>query len=181
MDHGKSAVRCPTLPELVDEYYVRLYRFAYRLSGSAADAEDLTQQTFLSAQTHLHQLREPEHAKAWMFSILRNMYLKGRRRRKQAKMVSLESAPEPAETEDEAVGLRLEELQTVLDELPDEFREPLILFYFQEFSYKEIAEVLEVPIGTVMSRLARGKGYLRKRLAPEEADSLTTPHPHPSE
>ena len=173
MDNGKIAAKCPTLPELVDEYYVRLYRFAYRLSGSSADAEDLTQQTFLTAQNSLHQLREPEHAKAWMFTIMRNTYLKGRRRQKQNQIISLESAPEPSEMGDEAADLRMEELQSVLDELPDEFNEPLILFYFQEFSYKEIAEILEVPLGTVMSRLARGKKHLRKRLAPE--DSLTTP------
>ncbi len=175
MDNGKRSAKCPTLPELVDVYYERLYRFAYRLSGSAADAEDLTQQTFLSAQTNLHQLREPEHAKSWMFTILRNTYLKGRRARKTADVVSLEKTPEPSETTDEAAHLRMEELQSVLDELPDEFREPLVLFYFQEFSYKEIAELLEVPLGTVMSRLARGKQHLRKRLAGEEADSLTTP------
>jgi RNA polymerase sigma-70 factor (ECF subfamily) len=174
MDHGKSAQKCPTLPELVDEYYERLYRFGYRLSGSAADAEDLTQQTFLTAQTSLHQLREPEHAKSWMFTIMRNTYLNTRRRRKQTEVISLESAPEPSETTDEAAQLRMEELQAILDELPDEFREPLILFYFQEFSYKEIADILEVPLGTVMSRLARGKKHLRKLLAPQEADSLTT-------
>ena len=173
MDNGKRSAKCPTLPELVDVYYERLYRFAYRLSGSAADAEDLTQQTFLTAQTNLHQLREPEHAKAWMFTILRNTYLKGRRPRKRAQVLSLEKVAEPAETMDESAHLRMEELQSVLDELPDEFREPLILFYFQEFSYKEIAEMLDVPLGTVMSRLARGKQHLRKRLAGEEADSLT--------
>mgnify|MGYP001300132811 CR=1 FL=1 len=181
MEPGKSSPKCPTLPELVNEYYERLYRFAYRLSGSAADAEDLTQQTFLTAQTSLHQLREPEHAKAWMFTILRNTYLKGRRRRKQAEIVSLETTGEPSETIDEAAQLRLEELQAVLDELPEEYREPLVLFYFQEFSYKEIAELLEVPLGTVMSRLARGKKHLRHRLAAEESDSLTTPSPHQSE
>ncbi len=180
MNDGNTLSKGPTLPELVDEYYERLYRFGYRLSGSAADAEDLTQHTFLTAQTNLHQLREPEHAKSWLFSILRNTYLNGRRRRKQSQIVSLESAPEPSETEDEAAQLRLEELQSVLDELPDEFREPLILFYFQELSYKEIADLLDVPLGTVMSRLARGKKHLRKRLAPEEADSITVPKPpHP--
>lgn len=168
MDIGNSSGECPTLPELVDAYYDRLYRFAYRLSGSAADAEDLTQQTFLTAQTSLHQLREPDHAKAWMFTIMRNTYLKGRRRKKQTQIISLESAPEPSEVEDEAAQLRMEELQAILDELPDEFREPLILFYFQEFSYKEIADILEVPLGTVMSRLARGKKHLRSRLATEE-------------
>ena len=57
-----------------------------------------------------------------------------------------------------------EELQQILNELPEEFRTPLILFYFEEFSYREIADQINVPIGTVMSRLARGKGYLRKRL-----------------
>jgi len=175
MDVGNEPAKSPTLRELVDEYYVRLYRFAYRLSGSAADAEDLTQQTFLTAQTNLHQLREPEHAKAWMFSIMRNTYLKGRRRQKQTEIVSLENAPEPSETSDEAAKLRMEDLQAVLDELPDEFREPLILFYFQEFSYKEIADVLEVPLGTVMSRLARGKKQLRNRLASEDSEPLQAP------
>jgi RNA polymerase sigma-70 factor (ECF subfamily) len=180
MDIGQRPPKCPTLPELVDDYYERLYRFAYRLSGSAADAEDLTQQTFLTAQKSLHQLREPEHAKAWMFTIMRNTFLKGRRRQKQTDTISLEVAPEPSESLDEAAKLRLEELQSILDELPDEFREPLVLFYFQEFSYKEIAEILEVPLGTVMSRLARGKKHLRKRLVPEEVDSLITPNPnHP--
>ncbi len=181
MDNGKPELQCPTLPELVDDYYDRLYRFAYRLSGSATDAEDLTQQTFLTAQTNLHQLREPEHAKAWMFTIMRNTYLKGRRRKIQTDVISLEHAPEPSETADEAAQLRLEELQGVMDELPDEFREPLTLFYFQDFSYKEIADILEVPLGTVMSRLARGKKHLRKRLAVDETDSVPTPSPQQHE
>jgi len=173
MDVGNEP-QAPSLPEMVDEYYVRLYRFAYRLSGSAVDAEDLTQQTFLSAQTNLHQLRELEHVKAWLFTILRNTFLKGRRLEKQTDVVSLEHAPEPSENLDESAELRLAELQAVLDELPDEFREPLILFYFQEFSYKEIAELLDVPLGTVMSRLARGKKHLRARLEANDGDSSTS-------
>ena len=138
------------------------------------DARLILTAVLTTAQTSLHQLREPEHAKAWMFAILRNTYLKGKRRQKQAEIVSLENSPEPSETSDEAADLRMEELQAVLDDLPDEFREPLILFYFQEFSYKEIADLLDVPLGTVMSRLARGKKHLRSRLASEEPDSVET-------
>jgi RNA polymerase sigma-70 factor, ECF subfamily len=153
------------LSELVERHYALLYRYAYRLSGSAADAEDLTQQTFLTAQTSLNQLRDPANAKAWLCTILRNTYLKTLRGRNGAATVSLEKVPEPADDVPAELFVDPQELQQILDELPEEFRTPLILFYFEEFSYKEIAGQLDVPIGTVMSRLARAKAHLRKRLA----------------
>src|SRR5207244_5397479 len=74
---------------LVDDHYVSLYRYAYRLSGSAADAEDLTQEAFCKAQMQLRQLRDPGKAKAWLFSILRNAYLHRRRSDVQRACVSL--------------------------------------------------------------------------------------------
>ncbi|MFQ5730577.1 MAG: RNA polymerase sigma factor [Planctomycetaceae bacterium] len=154
------------LTELVESHYAMLYRYAYRLTGSAADAEDLTQHTFLTAQTKLDQLRDPESARSWLFTIARNGYLKSLRSRPSAALLSLESVAEP-EDEGGAGELEIdgERLQRVLNEMPEDFRTPIILFYFDEFSYKEIAGQMELPLGTVMSRLARGRAYLRRRLA----------------
>lgn len=153
------------LPVLVRQYSGLLYRYAFRLSGCAAEAEDLTQQTFLTAHRKLDQLRDIGQAKGWLCAILRTTYLKNLRKRGSGQSVSLEGLPE---VEGESIAdpqLDSEELNQLLNELPDEFRIPIILFCFQDFSYKEIADQLEIPVGTVMSRLARGKSHLRKRLA----------------
>lgn len=160
------------LTDLIEAHYAFLYKYAYRLTGGAADAEDLTQQTFLTAQTKLEQLREPEHAKAWLFKILRNIWFKTLRRRKSRPAVSLDGVHEPGEEIPLDVGIEREELQAALDELPEEFREPLVLFYFGDFSYKEIAGQLEIPMGTVMSRLARAKGHLREKLLASEPAAI---------
>ena len=153
------------LSELVRLHSGLLYRYAYRLSGSVADAEDLTQQAFLIAHRKLDQLREAAHAKGWLCAIVRTAYLKAVRKEAAADVVSLERVSDIEETPPSDVPLDSEELQQFLNELSEEFRTPLILYYFQEFSYKEIARQMEVPLGTVMSRLARAKAQLRKRLA----------------
>lgn len=158
------------LATLIDDHYQVLYRYAYRLSGSQADAEDLTQQTYLLAQENLNQLRDPSAARGWLFTILRNAYLKSQRSQRHAKTVSLERVGEPEQEEALPKSIDEKSLQKVIDELPDEFRIPLILFYFEEFSYKEIASQLELPTGTVMSRLSRGKEHLRKKLQPETVE-----------
>lgn len=153
------------LAALVEEHSDLLYRYAFRLSGSATEAEDLTQQTFLAAHRHLDQLREPGRAKSWLCSILRNVYLK-QVRGQPATHVSLQDVAEPSTDAVIESPVDEEQLQAALLELPEEYRSPVILFYFGELSYKEIAEQLAVPIGTVMSRLARAKAFLKKRLAP---------------
>ena len=154
------------LAALVEEHSEMLFRYAYRLSGSAADAEDLTQQTFLAAHRHLDQLREPGRAKSWLCAILRNVYLKQVRSHGGVEPSSLQDVAEPASEVALENPIDEEQLQAALLELPEEYRSPVILFYFNELSYKEIAEQLEVPIGTVMSRLARAKSLLKKRLSP---------------
>jgi RNA polymerase sigma-70 factor, ECF subfamily len=152
---------------LVDDYYAALYRYAYRLTGSAADADDLTQEAFCKAQLSLGQLRDPGRARPWLFSILRNAYLHRIRAERQQRKVALEDAADvidpPADTE-LAPDIDPGRLQQALTELPEGFRTPVILFYFEEFSYRDIAEQMDLPIGTVMSRLARAKGHLRLRL-----------------
>ena len=150
---------------LVEVHYAPLYRYAFRLSGSSQEAEDLTQETFCLAQNKLHQLREADRAKSWLFSILRNAYLHRVRQAKQQKQVSLDGIGEIPERVSEPLPLvDSAQLQEALNELPEAFRTPLILCYFEEFSYKDIAEQMNVPMGTVMSRLARAKTYLRQRL-----------------
>jgi RNA polymerase sigma-70 factor (ECF subfamily) len=154
------------LQALVDAHYEALFRYAYRLSGSSADAEDLTQEAFGKAFTRLPQLREPERVKAWLFRILRNLYLHKVRDDKWHRLVPLDSVGEPTDRDSDPESPEIEpaQLQVALNELEEGFRTPLILFYFEEFSYREIAEQMELPIGTVMSRLARAKNYLRARL-----------------
>ena len=154
-----------TVQRLVDDHYVALYRYAYRLSGSVADAEDLTQDAFCKAQLNFAQLRDAGRAKPWLFSILRNAYLHRLRNRKQEACVSLDGCDDLAEAPpDPLPEIDLEQLQNALNELPEVFRTPIILYYFEDFTYRDIAEQMDLPLGTVMSRLARAKTFLRSRL-----------------
>jgi RNA polymerase sigma-70 factor (ECF subfamily) len=168
-----------TISRLVEEHYIALYRYAFRLAGSAADAEDLTQEAFCKAQVHFHQLRDDRRAKPWLFSILRNLYLHRVRAEKQQACISLEGVGDLAmAAPDTVLDIDPEQLQQALNDMPETFRSPIILFYFEEFSYRDIAEQMDLPLGTVMSRLARAKAFLRARLLPAEgvvANSATAP------
>ncbi len=160
------------IAQLVADHHRAAYAFAYRLTGSAADAEDLTQQAFLVAQEKLGQLRKADSAKSWLFTVLRNCFLKDRQRKRPIPIgsfgLTIDDIPE---TPPEGGEIDHERLQKAIDELPDEFRIVLVMFYFQELAYREIAEQLELPIGTVMSRLARAKGRLRSKLfEPEDRE-----------
>lgn len=154
--------------QLVDAYYAALYRFALSLARNPADACDLTQQTFYVWATKGGALRETSKAKAWLFTTLYREFLRGRRR--GSKMSALEELPpgdnEPAAAEtDLALKLDAQEVVAALQEVDEVFRAPLTLFYLEDLPYQEIADMLEVPIGTVMSRLSRGKAQLRAALA----------------
>lgn len=162
--------------QLVDAHYAPLYRFALSLAKNPADASDLTQQTFFIWARKGDQLRDAAKVKSWLFTTLYREFLRGRRRADH--VTALEDLP-PGETEPAApevdvvagmdAGLVVETLQSV-DEV---YRVPLTLFYLEDLAYREIAEVLEVPIGTVMSRLSRGKAQLRAALARKESGSAT--------
>ena len=149
--------------ELIEEHYGFVFGFLYRLSGSRADAEDLTQQTFMSAHSHLDQLREPAKARGWLCTIGRNAFLKLVSKRKTPS-VDLDSVPEVAEYTNPDSQVDGEQLQNLLDQMPEDFRTTVVLFYYEGCSYREIADRMEIPIGTVMSRLARAKSWLRRRL-----------------
>lgn len=150
--------------ELIEVYAPLLYRYAYRLTGNSHEAEDLTQQTYLLVQQRGHQLRDAQALRGWLLTIVRNVFLKSRRHRGRGR--SLDDIDEPMIVEESWDSpVDREQLQQALLELSEEFRSPLVLYYFEDFSYQQIAEHMGVPIGTVMSRLSRAKTFLRKRLA----------------
>jgi RNA polymerase sigma-70 factor (ECF subfamily) len=149
--------------QLIDRQYAPLYRFALSLAKSEADAADLTQQTFFLWPSKGHQLRD--NSKAWLFTTLYREFLNRRRHELRFPKIELD------EVHEEAMSIlpKFDVLDGVmvlkaLQKVEDPFRAPLTLFYLEQFSYQEIAGVLDVPIGTVMSRLSRGKAQLRSRL-----------------
>lgn len=159
---------CIDLRQLVSETYGDVYRYAYRLSGNEADAEDLTQQTFLVVQSNLHQVREAAKVQRWIFAVLRSCFLKSKRRTRPVAAINLElDVEEVPEHRLSEQSLDKQDLQLALNDLPDEFRLVVLMFYFEDLSYQEIAQSLSLPIGTVMSRLARAKARLRQRLFDE--------------
>ncbi|MBI2481466.1 MAG: sigma-70 family RNA polymerase sigma factor [Planctomycetia bacterium] len=150
----------------MEQHYSAIYGYAYRLSGAVADAEDLTQQTFMIAHQKLHQLREQDKVIRWLYTIARTCFLKSRRRQRPSAAANFErDVNEIPERFCDDAPFDEERLQAALNELGDEFKLCVTMFYYEELSYKEIAEQLEIPIGTVMSRLARAKARLRHALA----------------
>ena len=160
------------IDRLIHQYHPDVYRYGYRLSGNAADADDLAQQVFLAAYQKIDQLREVERARGWLLAITRNQFLKMYRRRRPVDSSSLEmdvnQVPEKIKKED----VDKEQLQAALNEMPEPFRTVLLMFYFEDLSYQEIAESLQLAIGTVMSRLSRAKGQLRYKLICSEGKEI---------
>jgi RNA polymerase sigma-70 factor, ECF subfamily len=169
-----------TFTLLVDRYYAALYRFALSLARSQADACDLTQQTFYVWATKGHTLRDTAKAKTWLFTTLYREFLRSRRR--DTRLTSLEELPPGASdlADDEIDRVRQLDGALVVEALgavAEAFRAPLTLFYLEDLSYQEIAETLGVPVGTVMSRLSRGKDQLRAALAAQAQGPQIVPFP----
>jgi RNA polymerase sigma-70 factor (ECF subfamily) len=157
----------PDFEEIVDRYYPMLYRFALSLARNEPDACDLTQQTFSVWAKKGHLLRDAAKVKSWLFTTLYREFISNRRH--EARWPKREIS----EVEDEIPGpapeapdsIEAAEVMKALQSLDETFRSPLALFYLQEHSYEEIALILDIPIGTVMSRLSRGKHKLQQALA----------------
>jgi RNA polymerase sigma-70 factor (ECF subfamily) len=151
---------------LVDELYMPLYRFGLSLSRNESDAFDLTQQTFQTWAAKGHQLRDRSKAKTWLFTALYRAFLA--QKRSSDRFVELEENEQFAEPSHIAPSvvdtLDARTVQDALLALDDRYRAPVTLFYMKQHSYREIADILEIPIGTVMSRISRGKAVLRERL-----------------
>lgn len=155
-----------TFERLVSAHYEPLYRFAYSLAKNEMQAADLTQQTFYIWAAKGHELRDASKAKTWLFTTLYREFLGGRRHETRFPKVSLEHAPEQtAGATPVAEVIDANAAVEALRGLDENYRAPLTLFYLKQLSYAEIAKVLDIPIGTVMSRLSRGKEVLRQKLA----------------
>src|ERR1039457_2791287 len=152
---------------LVASYYEPLYQFAFSLARDEADACDLTQQTFCIWAAKGHQLRDASKVKTWLFTTLHREFLGIRRKQTRFPQVELEQAAPELPVVSPASVNRLDTAQvlTALAQLDEIYQAPVALFYLQDCSYNEIAEILEVPMGTVKSRLARGLGRLHGMLA----------------
>jgi RNA polymerase sigma-70 factor (ECF subfamily) len=152
--------------EAVNAYYEPLFRFALGLSRSEADAADLTQRAYERFATKSGALRDKAKTKTWLFTTLYRDFLQGKRH----------STRFPEAAWDETIDATIVELPradvatdanaavAALHGLEEPFRSALVLFYLQDHSYREIAEILDVPIGTVMSRISRGKEILRGQM-----------------
>ncbi len=154
--------------KLVDDHYEALYRFALSLTRNPDRAADLVQETFCIWASKGGQLRDPSKAKSWLFTTLHREFLAHRRRasRFTSDQDAAEAAIENTQADEETGDRRLDGQHALeqLGRLDEMFRAPLTLFYLKQHSYKDIAEILEIPIGTVMSRISRGKEILRRRI-----------------
>lgn len=160
-----------------------VYRFALRLTGSPSEAEDLVQDTYLRAYRAWHQFEPGTRAKSWLFTICRNAYLRQRERDTRRDELVAEAAhaqpdADAAGTENPLFAGRADydpegdyyrslvddRIFVAIDALPTEFREAVVLSDLEGLDYQEISDVLGVPLGTVKSRLFRGRKLLRSRL-----------------
>jgi len=152
--------------EIVTAYYQPLYRFALSLTRAEFDARDLTQQTFYVWATKGHQLRDLSKVKTWLFTTLHRLFLEGHRRKTKFPQVDLEEVSNelPDLSPDLCDKLDSGQVLSALARVDEIFQAAVALFYLKDFSYKEIAAILDVPIGTVKSRIARGLAQLRQIL-----------------
>jgi RNA polymerase sigma-70 factor, ECF subfamily len=163
------------------EFLPSLYSAAMRMTHNASDAEDLVQETYLKAYRGYGNFEEGTNLKAWLFRILTNTYINMYRAKKRRpeqqelddtedlflfrRLAGLEAVAASRTTEDIALeNFTDSEVKAAVDALPEAFRIPVLLADVEGFHYKEIAEILDVPIGTVMSRLHRGRKALQKAL-----------------
>ncbi len=154
---------------LVSEHYEALYRFAMSLTRAEADAQDLTQQTFYVWATNGHQLRDLSRVKTWLFTTLHRAFLVARRRQTKFPHCDLEETSKqlPIFTPALADHVDSSKVLSALANVDEVFQPAVALFYLEDYSYRDIATILEVPIGTVKSRIARGVAQLRGILLPD--------------
>ncbi len=148
------------LPHMAD-----LFRTASRMLGDRARADDVVQETYLQAWKSFHRFELGTNCRAWLFRILFNCILHHRRKwlRASAGDGALEFAQAPPGPLPESLSDK--EIIAALDKVPPEYRSAVLLCDVEEFAYKEVAAILEIPIGTVMSRVSRGRKLLRDHLA----------------
>jgi RNA polymerase sigma-70 factor (ECF subfamily) len=166
----------PGFEELAMPLFDSLYNFARWLARDSNDAEDLVQETYLKALGNFASFRPGTNFRAWMYQILRNTFLSSRSKLERRMTVAMDSDRNGSEL---AVDTHTPEtilmnrsnsqlVQRAIDDLPVLYRETLLLCEVEEMSYQEIGEILSIPIGTVMSRLARARKAIRQTLHSHE-------------
>lgn len=157
----------PTFEQMVDAHYANLYRFAFGLTRSEGESCDLVQQTFYIWATKGHQLKEKSKAKTWLFTTLHREYLASVRRRVRFPQEPLSEELEvlPAFSDEAGMAIDAGAVLNALGSLDPVFRAPTVLYYLEDYSYQEVAEILEIPIGTVKSRLSRAIAWLHRELS----------------
>ena len=151
----------------VSSFYEPLYGFAYSLSGNENDACELTQETFARLVAKSGQVRDRSKVKSWLFTTLYRVFLGWKSRERRLPHLEISSvehelppvAPELVDT------MERDSVRDALLEMDERYRVPLMLYYLEEHSYEEIAQLLQIPVGTVMSRLSRAKALMRESLA----------------
>jgi len=163
------------------QYAPQLFSTALRMTRSRSDAEDLVQETYIKGWRSFHTFQEGTNLRAWLFRIMTNTYInKYNAKKRKGTEVELDDVEElflykrlgsidqsqlSSSAEDQMLELFTDdEVKNALEELPEDFRVPVLLSDVDGFSYKEISEMLEIPIGTVMSRLHRGRKAMQKML-----------------
>lgn len=167
------------------QYIDQLYAAALRMTRNPADAQDLVQEAFTKAFSAFHQYRPGTNLKAWLYRILTNTYInlyrKRQREPQQANTETVEDWQLAQASAHTATGLKSAETEALehlpdsevkraLQEIPEDFRMAVYYSDVEGFAYKEIAEILDIPMGTVMSRLHRGRRLLREKLAEYATD-----------
>ena len=182
---------------LAMEYLPSLYSAGMRMTHNASDAEDLVQETYLKAYRGFKGFEEGTNLKAWLFRILTNTYINQYRSKQRRpdqqdlgdvedlylyrKLGGLEGAAASRTTEDIALeNFTDTDVKAAIDALPESFRMPVLMADVEGFHYKEIAEILDIPIGTVMSRLHRGRKALQKSLFEYAVEHRLLPAPEPA-
>ncbi len=182
-DMGTKSTHCQ---EALLSHLEGLYGYAMTLSHDRTAAEDLVQETYTRATVHIDGLREDSNLKGWLFTIMRNLWLKELRHvRSGPEFVALDDVNTVQwafDTSDnpEVLYLRIwerEEIRTALKCLPVAHREVIVLCDIEGFSYKEIAELLDCPLGTIMSRLARARAKLKRVIVARQNSPLKTSMP----
>jgi RNA polymerase sigma-70 factor (ECF subfamily) len=170
-----------TFAEQAMEFMPSLYTAALRMTRNPADAEDLVQETYLKAYRAFHTFQQGTNLKAWLYRILTNTFINSYRAKKRKpelteiedvedlylyhRLGGLEAAAAGRSAEDEVLDRFTDaDVKAAIESLPENFRMAVLLADVEGFSYKEIAEILDIPIGTVMSRLHRGRRALQKAL-----------------
>jgi RNA polymerase sigma-70 factor (ECF subfamily) len=173
--NGNVMVTDSEFEMLVTQYYQPLYRFALSLTGAEAEAGDLTQQTFYVLETKNDQLRDRGKIKSWLFTTLHRQFLNSRRHQARFPHFDLDSveAELPSAQSQSFDNVDAEAVLEALKKVEEPHQAAVALFYLEDYSYLEIAEILGTPVGTVKSRISRGIAQLKHILLGSNVNTLT--------